>query len=124
MRTSGTAARQIHTWTNARRRQSWKPSLQLPETKVTETHKTQPQQQLHHDTPQAHDSAPTYSMYSHNAFMKMPTVEMQEEGKSLSFLGHSGATHSVPLISDIKRADVPNCKSRGHFIYSVGASGV
>lgn len=58
-------------------------------------------------------------MYSHNTFMKMPTVEMQAEGRSLSFLGDSGVTHSV-----IKRADVPNCKSSGHFICSVGAWGV
>lgn len=51
---------------------------------------------------------PIICMYSYEAFMKMPTEEMQVEGKSLSFLVDSRVTHSV-----IKCAHLPNCEPSG-----------
>ncbi|XP_034399434.1 uncharacterized protein LOC117737514 isoform X3 [Cyclopterus lumpus] len=90
----------------------------------THTHTQEQQQALidiikHLEKQQKPFLTHTYAKLLEGSFKDMPTAMVEIQGKQLSFLVDSGATHSV-----IQQKHFPNQKLSGRHVYSQGASGL
>lgn len=60
------------------------------------------------ETPDITPLNDAYCMHYDDAFRKLPQITLMVQGKEITFLADSGATHSL-----IRKADLPQCKSSG-----------